>query len=243
MNFKKILLILISILILMPLQALTTKDLYTTMTPIIDSWLDYDISNKEFVKQIRNMEINNDKNSDIHYYQKALLDLYRGQAYFYEKESDKSVKLLEKAIVNAEKAISIDEKSDYWRVIADCQSFIMLQKGMSYIIKNSKFVSQNAEKALKIDIKNSKASLILAQGLVNAPSLFGGDIKRGIRILEDLSNLNGTSREEKFNILRSLSMAYEKKKEIEKAIKVSRDALNIYPGNGAAKEYLTSLKG
>ncbi len=242
MNIKKIVPLLISILVLIPIQAVTTLDLYSGITPLINNWLDNNISHNEFVKQINETEIHNDNNSDEHYYQKALLDLYKGQAYFFEEDSAKSVKSLESAISNAEKAISISEKSDYWRVIADSQSFIMLQKGMSYIIKNSKFVSKNAEKALIIDKNNSKASLIFAQGLVNAPALFGGDIKRGIKILEGLSKLNNKSKEERFNVLRSLSMAYDKKKKKGLAIETAIEALKIYPNNIEAKKSLASLK-
>ena len=62
----------------------------------------------------------------------------------------------------------------------------MLQKGLPYIIQNSGKINDYALKSLEIDSMNSKAHIIVAAGLINAPPIFGGDIKKGISILKNL---------------------------------------------------------
>ncbi len=226
----------------MILLILLQLSLINSLNNSVDLWLNSDISAKQMLVNLDQEEKQLKENESFDYsYGKSIINFYKGQVYFYDDEKKDSIKYLELAILYAEKANSIKETSDNWRIISESGSYMMLQKGITYIIKNSKAVNDNALKALELDNNNHRASIIVANGFINAPKLFGGDINRGINILMEL-NLNNVSREVRFNRLFTLARAYKQNKKRDLAITYCEKSLKIYPGNNAVKELLLSLK-
>lgn len=204
---------------------------------VINQWLDNKITNSEFISEIQRLET-----TATTIKEKTIINLYVGLGYFEDENKKQSLKALEEGLKNSEIALQSNNESETWRIDAELRSYTMLQKGISYIIKNSQTVSDNAQKALDLDPKNARASLIVAQGLINAPALFGGDIKKGIKILEELTKRANLKKEDIFFIYTSLSGAYEKNKKKDLAVTAIENALKIYPNNKKAIETLGSLK-
>lgn len=203
---------------------------------VINNWLDYKISHKSFI-EITLEEI--EGSTDLLELSKLYLNI--GQAYYYLGDKDNSIKFLEKSKELAQDSLKERETSEGWRLVSDCGSYIMLQKGVSYIIKNSAKVQEQAVRALEIDGSNSRASLIDAQGLINAPKIFGGNKKKGIEILEIQSRRDDLNREDSFYIEMALAQAYKGSKNKEQALKAINRALKIFPGNEEAKKVLSQL--
>lgn len=203
----------------------------------INSWLNAEMSNNEFIIQLENRENSLDVEQDSQmFYMKSILNLYKGEAYYFLDDKKSSIQFLEVSILNAEKAIKLEERSDYYRVLSESGSYLMLQKGIRYIIKNSKEVQSYSEKALELDSTNIKAEMIIANGLINAPKIFGGDLNKGVEILERLTNVSTITKEEKFNAFLALAR-------VTKSESYALKALAIYPNNKRAKDLLNSLKG
>lgn len=228
------------ILIIYPLGA-GIPEAYTSVE---SRWLSQKVTGEAAITEIDLLEseLNNTNTDEIYYYQKALLNLLKGQIYFDLENRDKSLYYLEKAQKHAQSSLDIKETSDSWRILADAGSYIMLQKGLTYIISHSKDVADQAEKALKLDSFNARASLIDAQGLLNAPRFFGGNKKKGLSILTDLSDRENISQTELFYVLTALTDHHEKEEEWEQALSYCSKALMIFPENRKTGEKLKKLQ-
>lgn len=227
----------------MLLLMLLQLNLSTLLETKVDIWLNNQISDRQILLFLEDEEekLTTETTYDT-LYNRSLINLYRGLLYFYNEEKEKSITYLERAIEYGERANKLKEASDNWRVISEAGSYLMLQKGVPYIIKHSKTVNDNALKALSLDRNNYKAAIIVANGLINAPKLFGGDKKKGIAILEGLTTENST-KEIQFSKLYSLSVGYKLSKKRTEALKYVKEALKIYPQNKQANELLLTLKG
>lgn len=231
---KKIILFIFILSIYMPVFA--NSDIQDKITPIINSWLNNNMSNTQFIEEIDFLNKNMDDPKN-----KSLLHLYTGQAYFELEDKKKSITELETAINFANNALSNGEDSKQFRILAEAGSLIMLQKGLSYIIKNSGKVNSYAQKAVELNSDNTKAKFIIAQGLINAPKLFGGDFDKGLKDLIEILNTPTISEEEKFYINITLSEIYKSNKDKDKAITYCKDALSLYPNNEKANNILKEL--
>lgn len=179
-------------------------------------------------------------NREKFYWQSRIL-LAIGTIYFQDGKSDLSLAALEASRDLAERALEMDNFSEGWRIFSDAGSFIMLQKGVGYIIANSSKVQEDAEKALDLNPDNARASLIVAQGLVNAPRLFGGNKKKGLEVLESLLKRRDLDREDSYFIEMALGDAYETAGKEDMARKTFESVLNTYPRNGWAQKRLEDL--
>lgn len=215
--------------------------LATEREDVIDNWLNSDISNEEFISLTLNdiKKIEGKTYSD--YISLSILNMNIGQAWLNLENKEKSLEYLELSQEQAAKSLEIKETSEGWRLLADTGSFIMLQKGVAYIIQNSGKVQENALKALELDKSNARAALVDAQGLVNAPRIFGGNKKKGLEILTDLTNRTGLSKEDAFYMKIALGEALISNKNKELAKDILLDALKLYPNNKRANELLDSL--
>lgn len=232
-----------SIILYMILLILLQLNIMNFMDNNIDLWLNDKLSNTEILIVLDNEEKDLNSTQDYNFFYKlSIIDLYRGQVFFYEDEKKESISYLETSIENANRAKQIKETSESFRVLSEAGSYLMLQKGVPYIIKNSKAVNENALKALTLDKDNNRASIIVANGLINAPKLFGGNIKEGLNMLLNL-DMSQSPKEVKFNRAFTLSKGYKQDKKIDKAIKYCNEALKIYPKNKEALELLFTLKG
>lgn len=231
----------ITVILLCSLFSISAADtFFEESTNTVESWLNNTITDMELISDFERIGTTIESNE---YHKKSLTQLYIGLAYFEYGDKKLSLKALENAQEQSELALMEGKTSENWRVDAEIKSYIMLQKGISYIIKNSNKVSDNAQKALDLDPANARASLIVAQGLINAPALFGGNIKKGIKTLENLTTRDDLKREDIFFIYKSLGDAYKKSKKRENAIKAFEKALEIFPKNQEISEELRSLKG
>jgi len=203
----------------------------------IDLWLNNQITNLEVIDYLIEEE-----KKGLTNYELSLNYLLMGRAYLADENSKTSIEFFEKSIDFATRANKKKESSDNYRVISEAGSYIMLQKGIPYIIKNSKDINDQALRSLELDKDNIRSSIIVANGLINAPKFFGGDINQGISILESLDT-NQWPKEVEFDRLIALSNAYEKKKSKNNAINSAKLALRIYPNNKKAKELLLTLEG
>jgi tetratricopeptide (TPR) repeat protein len=154
-----------------------------------------------------------------------------GLADLYLENTDGSILKLEKAQELINSSLSTKESSEAWGLLAESGSYIMLQKGISYIISNSPKVKEYGEKAIALNPNNYRAIVIDAQGLINAPRIFGGDKKRGLENLRKLTE-KPMEKQDKFFVLMALSQSLvQDKKTLDEGIKYAKEALKLYPLN------------
>ncbi|MGL1891049.1 MAG: hypothetical protein OCD02_05445 [Spirochaetaceae bacterium] len=235
---KKIL-ILLSILTITLFEVFPSESFLDKTSPIVDKWLSSNITDLDFISEIENLEKNIDFDDNSG---KSISKLYIGLGYFQAGNKKLSLKALAKGQEYSELALNKKQTSENWRVNAEIGSYIMLQKGVTYIIKNSGKVNKSAQNALDLNPRNARAALIVAQGLINAPALFGGDIKEGIKTLEELTKRNDINKEDLFFIYNSLSDAYEKNKKKDKSIESIKKVLKLFPQNQNLTKKLRSLE-
>jgi hypothetical protein len=181
--------------------------------------------------------------SNNRFYWKSRVLLITGQIHFYEGREDDSLETLEKSREWAFRSIESGGGSDSWRILSEAGSYIMIQKGVGYIIANSADIQEQAERSLELDGANARAGLIVAQGLVNAPALFGGNKKKGIADLEALNRRSGLSMEDRFFLSLALAENYENVRKKEEARSIYTRLAGQYPGNSIVREKLSDLGG
>lgn len=184
-------------------------------------------------------ELGND--GDVLYW-KARISLAIGTLYFEDNRKRESISALENSRDYALEVLEGEESSDAWRVLSDAGSFIMLQKGLGYIIANSSRIREEADKALVLNPDNARASLIVAQGLVNAPPIFGGDEEKGLQLLEALAEREDLGEEDRYFIIMALGDAYETAGKEDKAKETFQRVLRAHPGNRWAQTRVQSLQ-
>lgn len=221
---------------------LTSFSLYSQIgNKTIDKWLNAELTHSEFIK-INQQEVIKINDKDY----LSAIDLSKiymniGLAWYRLNNKDESIKNLEIARKYAQKSLDLKETAEGWRLLADNGSYIMIQKGITYIIRNSGKVHNQALKALELDNNNPRAALINAQGLINTPKALGGNKKEGISILQELATRKDLSNEDLFYINIALTQALKSIKEIESAKSVIKKALRIYPNNTHANDLLKTL--
>ncbi|MBN2617789.1 MAG: hypothetical protein JXR64_05690 [Spirochaetales bacterium] len=199
-----------------------------------ESWLNNSIDSTEFVEKLTNIQ-----GKDVE--EQCEILLYQGKALYLINNKKESIKVLEEVIEISEMEIKRDPSSNQLRILSEAGTYLMLQKGVSYIIANSKDINNYAIKSLEMDKSNYRAEFIIANGLINAPAIFGGDFNKGIESLKNIIT-NADDMETLFDTYLALSIAYTKKDKNE-AIKYCNEALKLYPKNIRANDLLNSLKG
>ncbi len=196
-------------------------------TNLKDLWLNNQIDHITFISKSTELI----SSSSFNNLEQARIYIDMGLADFYLENADESILKLEKAQELIIKNLEIRESSEAWGLLAESGSYIMLQKGLSYIISNSPKVKEYGEKAIALNPNNYRAIVIDAQGLINAPKIFGGDKKRGIENLRQLLE-NPMDKQDKFFVLMALSQSLvQDKKTREEGIKYAKEALKLYPSN------------
>lgn len=220
-------------IIAVPVFSISTDAVEKDYERIMHSWIFGEKGHTEILEELDDlimvldsMEIEKEK-----YYWQARSHLLYGQVLYYAKKNDDSIEALELSMERASEAVQAGAGSDAWRVKAEAGSYLMIQKGVRYIISHSGKVLDDAEQALSLDESNARASLIVGQGLVNAPPLFGGDKEKGFSRIEQLSQRSGLSEEDRFFILLALAELYKGEDEIEKAENTYRIMEEFFPGN------------
>ena len=209
-----------------------------------DLWLNNEMSSEYLIEKMDALEVSLDKESPnwkTKYWQ-AKAALIKGQILFETGQKKLSLSELERSQSLSMESIAKKDNSDSWRLMADAGSYIMLQKGMFYIMGNSSKVQDQAEMALELDPLNARASLIIAQYLTNAPKIAGGNITEGIEIFENLTKRYDLIDEDSFYIFMGLSEAMKKNDQIDESIRACRMALSYFPENEYGKDHLASLQ-
>lgn len=209
----------------------------------VDKWFNNELSHNQFIEILNNYEegLDND-NSYSYYHTKSIIKLYKGQVYYEKKDSISSINELEKSFKSATYAKEIRETSDSWSVMAYAGSLIMIQKGVAYIISNSGKVNDHAKNSLSLDKNNIRGAIVFAQGLINAPMIFGGNKKEGIRVLENLLKKREISKEYSYIIYMIMAELYQKQNKIDKSLENCRYALIVYPNNRNALKLIRELE-
>jgi len=224
-----------------PLFSTSIKKVEEDYERIVDTWISGEKAYSEILEELDDLlivldslELEKDK-----YYWQARTYLFYGQVLYYTQEEDNSIEALELSMEWASKALQAGAGADAWRIRAEAGSYLMIQKGVRYIISHSGKVLDDAEQALSLDENNLRASLIVGQGLVNAPPIFGGDKEKGFSQLEQLSQRSGLSQEDRFFLLLALAELYRGEEELEKAETIYLKLEELFPRNSAVRELLS----
>lgn len=146
------------------------------------------------------------------------------------------VALAGEGIVYADKSIVLkNDFSDSHRVKGALISNRI--SGMVSGMRNGSLAEEEIDMALQIDNKNAMAHIENARKFINKPGLLGGDINKGIEILNNVIKDNPGLEKAYVN----LGIAYEKNGELEKAINTFKRVLEINPDNLEARFFLDQL--
>jgi len=148
----------------------------------------------------------------------------------------KRVAIAEEGIPYADKSIALkSDFSDSHRVKGALISNRI--SGMFSGMRNGSLAEEEINMALQIDNSNAMAHIENARKFVNKPGLLGGDIKKGIEILNNVINDNPGLEKGYIN----LGIAYQENSEVEKAINTFNRLLGINPDNPEARFFLDQL--
>ena len=146
------------------------------------------------------------------------------------------VALAGEGIVYADKSIALkNDFSDSHRVKGALISNRI--SGMVSGMRNGSLAEEEIDMALQLDNNNAMAHIEEARKFINKPGLLGGDINKGIEILNNVIKDNPGLEKAYVN----LGIAYEKNGELEKAINTFKRVLEINPDNLEARFFLDQL--
>ncbi len=160
----------------------------------------------------------------------------------YVKKTKKTLKakrvaIAEEGIVYAEKSIALkDNISESHRVYGALISNRI--SGMVSGMRNGSLAEEQVNIALELDSNNVMAHIENARMYINKPGILGGDVDKGIEILNRVIKDNPGLEKGYIN----LGIAYQENDETEKAINTFRKLLEINPDNPEAKFFLGQLK-
>lgn len=150
-----------------------------------------------------------------------------GKFLYIAGDSDRSLAILEPLYRELQKRLNLEESAELYSNTSEVGTYIMIQKGVRFIISNSSKVNTYAEQALEMNPNLIKAEIIILNGLINAPKLFGGDKKKGVSGLKNILKRGDITNLEKYETLSALITSTKDKKEIESYV---NEIKKIYPG-------------
>ncbi len=109
--------------------------------------------------------------------------------------------------------------------------------GMVSGMRNGSLAEGDIDIALQIDENNPMARIENARMYINKPGILGGDINKGIEILNNVIKDNPGLEKGYIN----LGIAYQENGEVEKAINTFKQLLAISPGNPEGTFFLDQL--
>lgn len=99
-------------------------------------------------------------------------------------DQERAEELILRAIETAERANSIRETSEGFRVVADCRNQLLKLRGTAYRMTNFRAARQSADTAVQLDRRNPFAQLSAAGYYISAHPIAGGDTRRGLEHAE-----------------------------------------------------------
>jgi tetratricopeptide (TPR) repeat protein len=198
---------------------------------LVDSWMNDEISSEALIEGIGVFEDTLMAEDDAweNLYWLSRIALIRGQIYYETADKKASLAELEMSHRLIEESIAMHEHSDSWRIMSEASSLIMIQRGLPYIILNFRKGQKQAAKSLELDPDNARSHLIVAQFLTHAPRIAGGNMKKGLKILQVQASRGDLIDEDKFLLLLTLSEALDKNKQTDRARSIYQESLEIYP--------------
>jgi tetratricopeptide (TPR) repeat protein len=210
---------------------------------VLDGWINAELKAESIHGDINRLErrLDGHPQDGNRLYWESRIALFRGQIFYELNDKRASLQELEHCIELTKESNSVKETSENWRIMSEAGSLYMMQKGMIYIMNHSSEALDQAKRALELDPRNARGSLIVAQYFCNAPPIAGGDLEEGLSSLEELQRRTNLSIEDQFYIHLTLSEVYLDEKQKDRALDSCRKALELYPGNLAAIELMTSI--
>ena len=148
----------------------------------------------------------------------------------------KRVAIAEEGIPFADKSIALNSDfSDSHRVRGTLISNRI--SGMFSGMRNGSLAEEEINIALQIDNNNAMAHIENARKFINKPGLLGGDINKGIEILNNVMKDNPGLEKGYIN----LGIAYQENGEVENAVNTFKRLLEINPDNPEARFFLDQL--
>jgi tetratricopeptide (TPR) repeat protein len=148
----------------------------------------------------------------------------------------KRVAIAEEGMPYADKSIALkSDFSDSHRVKGALISNRI--SGMFSGMRNGSLAEEEINMALQLDNNNAMAHIENARKFINKPGLLGGDINKGIEILNNVIKDNPGLEKGYIN----LGIAYQENGEVEKAIKTFKRLLEINPDITEARFFLDQL--
>ncbi len=146
------------------------------------------------------------------------------------------VAIAEEGIVYAEKSIAMKVGiSEFHRVYGALISNRI--SGMVSGVVNGSLAEEQVIIALKLDNYNAMAQIEIARMYINKPGLLGGDVDKGIEILNKVIK-DDPGLEKGYS---NLGIAYQENGETEKAFNTFKKLLEINPDNLEARFFLDQL--
>lgn len=159
----------------------------------------------------------------------CLIDLARTEFYLIKAEeiashADGSRKMLDNAVSDAQKAVSLnDQSADAHALLADLYGAKItgMMSGMKYGPK----ANTESQRAIQLDPNNAFVYAVLGRKYFYSPSAFGGDINKAIDSFKKAAELDPRSDE----YLVWLAKAYRKKDDATHAQEALAQALRLNP--------------
>jgi len=148
----------------------------------------------------------------------------------------KRVAIAEEGLPFADKSIELNDNfSESYRV----RGALISNKisGMVSGMRNGSLAEEAIDIALQIDENNPMARVENARMYINKPGILGGDINKGIEILNNVIKDNPGLDKGYIN----LGIAYQENREVKKAINTFKSLLEINPDNPEARFFLDQL--
>ena len=146
------------------------------------------------------------------------------------------VDIAEEGLPFADKSIELNDNfSESYRVRGALISNRI--SGMVSGMRNGSLAEEDIDIALQIDENNPKARIENARMYINKPGILGGDVNKGIEILNNVIRDNPELERGYVN----LGIVYRENGEVEKAINTFEQLLEISPGNPEARFFLDQL--
>ncbi len=164
-----------------------------------------------------------------------------GEIYEMKEEKRSAAKAFENSCDLALKALKInDNSSEAHQVLADNYMRLINYRGTIYMITSGPKSLKLLQKAIKLDQKNYTAFNALGIYYINAPKIGGGNVKKGIKMLNEA--LKSESKYDNFISHIWLAKSFVKLKEKQDATYNIKQALSIYPNSKWAQIILEEVQ-
>jgi len=151
--------------------------------------------------------------------------------YNWRNESRSAQRELSVVFERIGDALADGDFSDGFRVRADAHSQMAMARGFVYMIRNGEDAKNDTLQALALDPDNIHANITGAGYFLNAPPFAGGNVPRGLSLLEHALTLEPESEWDSFLVFIWLAQGYAKQEQTVQALRYWEQASAIFPGS------------